>query len=117
MEYFLSQLMNGLCQGAIYALMAIGYSVIVGVVGMVSSPAQGLRAAIRGKKTPDEGVRVRTSGGGLIVDLHIVVIYGMNIAAVTRSIVNRVRYTVEQATGLEVAKVNVFVDAMKTENA
>lgn len=26
-----------------------------GVVGMVSSPAQGLRAAIRGKKTPDEG--------------------------------------------------------------
>jgi len=88
-----------------------------GVVGMVSSPAQGLRAAIRGKKTPDEGVRVRTSGGGLIVDLHIVVIYGMNIAAVTRSIVNRVRYTVEQATGLEVAKVNVFVDAMKTENA
>lgn len=60
---------------------------------------------------------MRTSGGGLIVDLHIVVIYGMNIAAVTRSIVNRVRYTVEQATGLEVAKVNVFVDAMKTENA
>ena len=88
-----------------------------GVVGMVSSPAQGLRAAIRGKKTPDEGVRVRTSGGGLIVDLHIVVIYGMNIAAVTRSIVNRVRYTVEQATGLDVVKVNVFVDAMKTENA
>ncbi|NLF28177.1 MAG: branched-chain amino acid ABC transporter permease [Clostridiales bacterium] len=36
MEYILSQLMNGLCQGAIYALMAIGYSVIVGVVGMVT---------------------------------------------------------------------------------
>ena len=36
MEYLLSQLMNGLCQGAIYALMAIGYSVIVGVVGMVT---------------------------------------------------------------------------------
>lgn len=80
-------------------------------------PRRGCAPAIRGKKTPDEGVRVRTSGGGLIVDLHIVVIYGMNIAAVTRSIVNRVRYTVEQATGLEVAKVNVFVDAMKTENA
>ena len=36
MEYFLNQLINGLCQGAIYALMAIGYSVVVGVVGMVS---------------------------------------------------------------------------------
>ena len=36
MEYVLNQLVNGLCQGAIYALMAIGYSVIVGVVGMVT---------------------------------------------------------------------------------
>lgn len=36
MEYFLNQLINGICQGAIYALIAIGYSVIVGVVGMVT---------------------------------------------------------------------------------
>lgn len=36
MEYLLSQLINGLCQGAIYALMAIGYSVVVGVVGLVT---------------------------------------------------------------------------------
>lgn len=36
MEYILNQLVNGICQGAIYALMAIGYSTIVGVVGMVT---------------------------------------------------------------------------------
>ncbi|GHV44505.1 branched-chain amino acid ABC transporter permease [Spirochaetia bacterium] len=36
MEYILNQIINGLCQGAIYALMAIGYSVVVGVVGMVT---------------------------------------------------------------------------------
>lgn len=36
MDYYLSQLVNGLSQGAIYALMAIGYSTIVGVVGMVT---------------------------------------------------------------------------------
>lgn len=36
MEYLLSQIINGICQGAIYALMAIGYSVIAGVTGMVS---------------------------------------------------------------------------------
>ena len=36
MEYFLNQLVNGICQGSIYALMAIGYSVVVGVVGMVT---------------------------------------------------------------------------------
>ena len=36
MEYFLGQLINGICQGMLYALMAIGYSVVVGVVGMIT---------------------------------------------------------------------------------
>ena len=36
MGYLLNQLLNGICQGAVYALMAIGYSVVVGVVGMVT---------------------------------------------------------------------------------
>lgn len=36
MDYILSQIVNGLCQGAIYALIAIGYSVVAGVTGMVT---------------------------------------------------------------------------------
>lgn len=36
MEYISNQLINGICQGAIYALMAIGYSVVVGITGMVT---------------------------------------------------------------------------------
>lgn len=36
MDYYVSQLINGICQGSIYALMAIGYSVVVGVVGLVT---------------------------------------------------------------------------------
>ena len=88
-----------------------------GVAGMVvSTPSQGLRAAIGKKDAPDKGVRVRSGVTGLLIDLHIVVVYGMNISAITKSIVNKVHYTVEQATGLQVAKVNVFVDGMKTEN-
>ena len=49
------------------------------------------------------------------MDLHISVIYGMNISAIAKSIVNKVRYTVEEVTGLQVKKVNVFVDGMKSE--
>lgn len=36
MSYILDQLMNGLCQGAIYALLAVGYSVVAGVTGMIT---------------------------------------------------------------------------------
>ena len=31
MTYLIEQLINGICQGAIYALFAIGYTIIVGV--------------------------------------------------------------------------------------
>lgn len=36
MEIFLNQLVNGIVQGSIYALVAIGWTVIVGVTGMVT---------------------------------------------------------------------------------
>ena len=33
MTYLIEQLINGICQGAIYALFAIGYTIIVGEEG------------------------------------------------------------------------------------
>ena len=36
MEYLLNHIVNGISQGAIYALMAIGYSVVVGVTGLIT---------------------------------------------------------------------------------
>ena len=86
-----------------------------GVAGMVfSNPGQGLRQILTRKEAADKGVRVRAVGGRLVVDLHIAVTYGVNISAIVNSIINKVRYTVEEVTGLEVAKVNVFVDSMKS---
>lgn len=87
-----------------------------GVAGMVrSGPRQGLRSVLSRRTFADDGIHVRGDGDRLIVDIHIAVIYGMNISAIAKSIVNKVRYTVEEATGLSVKKVNVFVDGMKPE--
>ncbi len=87
-----------------------------GVAGMVKSGTrQGLRSLFFRRSFADEGIRVRSEGGKLVVDLHICVIYGMNIAEISKSIVNKVRYTVEQATGLTVKRVNVYVDGMKAD--
>ncbi len=87
-----------------------------GVAGLVSTtPYQGFRTMIGKGDVPDKGVRVRAAGDGLAIDLHIVVTYGMNISVIVKSIVNKVRYTVEDATGMEVAKVNVYVDGMRAE--
>ena len=101
-----------------YFAYLVGYaaSSCYGVAGMVKSGTnQGLRSVFSKRSFADEGIRVRSENDKLIVDLHISVMYGMNISAIAKSIVNKVRYTVEEATGLDVKKVNVYVDDMKSE--
>ena len=36
MNYFLQQLINGLTLGSIYGLIAIGYTMVFGIIGMVN---------------------------------------------------------------------------------
>ena len=95
----------------------IGHTVTncFGVSGMANCGAsQGLRAFFfRQKKYLDQGVRVKSVGNELILELHIFVTYGVNIAAIVDSITNKVQYTVERATSLAVKKINVYVDGIK----
>ena len=36
MEYFLQQLINGLTLGSVYGLIAIGYTMVYGIIGMIN---------------------------------------------------------------------------------
>ena len=85
-----------------------------GVKGMaVRSKTDGLVHLLR-RESMAKGVKVRFNEDDTVsIELHIVVIYGLNIAAVSSSIVNRVRYTVEELTGLPVHEVTICVDDMK----
>ena len=36
MEYFIQQLVNGITLGSIYGLIAIGYTMVYGIIGMIN---------------------------------------------------------------------------------
>lgn len=59
------------------------------------------------------GIRLRAKKNALVIDLHIITGIGANMAAMTDSIRNKVRYAVEQAIGFEPAAVNVYIDGIK----
>ena len=87
-----------------------------GVVGIsASTPMQGMLRRVSGRSTPAQGVKIKAIGDKLVVDIHIKVLYGINVSAIVKSIMNKVRYAVSQAGGLQVAKINVFVDDMAAE--
>ena len=76
------------------------------LVGEAAKNCYGVAAmAPRGK-----GVRVTSENGRLIIEIHIAVGYGLNIATAAQSITHRVQDEVERSTGLRVARVIVSVD-------
>ena len=86
-----------------------------GVKGMISNtPIRSLRSVLLRGYGAEKGVEVINDKGKLIVNLHIAITYGVNISEVVKSIIHKVRFTVEETTGLVVEKVNVYVDKMSS---
>jgi len=84
-----------------------------GVVGMVPHGKQKLFEFITAGIHSDRGIKVTGDINSINVDLHIVVSYGMNINAIAKSIMHKVKYTVFETTGITVNKVTVRIDGIK----
>ncbi len=84
-----------------------------GVVGMATrSKKDGLVSLVR-PEAVTKGIGVSVSNDGIVIDMHVIIEYGMNINSICRSIVNRVRYTIEKTVGLKVNRVNVRVEGIR----
>jgi uncharacterized alkaline shock family protein YloU len=73
--------------------------------GVVATKGHGLRRRAVVVSTADDG--------GLKIDLHVVVEYGLNLAEVGNSIRGRVQYELERLTQLPVAGVEVHIDDVR----
>ena len=87
-----------------------------GVAGMsTSGAADSIKTLVFGADALDKGVSVHEEEGQLVIDLHIKVLYGINITTVVENIKERVAYAVEKYTDLKVKTINVSVDDIITE--
>lgn len=85
-----------------------------GVRGMAfRNRADGIVMVLR-REVMSKGVKVNYNPDGSIdIDLHIIVNNDVNFSAVSNSIIDEVRYMVNSATGVEVNKVNIFIDGVE----
>ena len=84
-----------------------------GVKGMTTrSVTDGLVHLLR-IESMGKGVLVTSNNDNTIsIELHIAVDQGVNIPVICESITDRVRYEVTKGTGVEVKRVEVFVDSI-----
>ena len=78
-----------------------------GVVGMAARGGRVGRLLARDRLT--QGIEVDRAEGGVAIDLHVVVEYGLNLAEVASTIRNRVGYEVGRLTGLPIRAVEVHI--------
>ena len=82
------------------------------VKSMVPANTADSIAGIFGIDKRGRGVKVTEKDNIIDVEMHIQVKHGMNISAACRSIIEEVKYVVEDATGAKVGNVNVCVDGV-----
>ena len=85
-----------------------------GVVGMASVNVKDGFARLLKRDSLTHGVGVIVSDNGrIIINLHIIVSYGVSILAVTENLIHNVKYKVEEFAGLSVEQINVYVEGVR----
>ena len=83
-----------------------------GVVGMAAHDRLNELAATL-TRDPHHGINVRYERGKIRIDAYIIVQHGTRISTVASSVINAIRFNVEQALGIPVEQVNVSVQGLR----
>ena len=85
-----------------------------GIVGMAAVSVRDGLVKLLKKESLTHGIQVEVSDDNKItINFHVIVAYGVSISAVSENLIHTVKYKVEEFTGIEVSKINIFVDGVR----
>ena len=85
-----------------------------GVDGMVSKSASEGLWELMAKENLSKGVKIQLADDDrLQIELFIMVEYGTKISVISNNIIQKVRYSIENYTGLKVSSITVNVQAVR----
>ncbi|HJC25189.1 MAG TPA: Asp23/Gls24 family envelope stress response protein [Candidatus Eisenbergiella merdavium] len=82
-----------------------------GIVGMGITVKDVVKLLKRDNVT--KGIAVTVNNNKLTLDFHVIVSYGVSILAVSNNLIDNVKYKVEEFTGMEIEKINIFVEGVR----
>lgn len=85
---------------------------VEGVSGMTLGFVDGINQILGTNKKYSKGVKIELEGDKVVIDLYVIVRYGVKIPDVAFSIQNSVKDSVESMTGLIVKSVNINVQGI-----
>lgn len=84
-----------------------------GLVGMThKSATTGIAKLLKGEHM-SKGVSIELTEKGIKVDLYVIVQFGTKISVVADNIIEKVKYNIENQTGLIVSEVNLNIEGVR----
>ncbi len=84
-----------------------------GIVGMAGVNVKDGLVKLLKKDSLTRGITVSINNNKLTLDFHVIVAYGVSIHAVSENLISNVKYKVEEFTGIEIEKINIFVEGVR----
>lgn len=84
-----------------------------GIVGMASVNVKDGLVRLLKMDSLTRGIAVALNHNKLTLDFHVIVAYGVSIIAVADNLISNVKYKVEEFTGIEIEKINIYVDGVR----
>ena len=84
-----------------------------GVVGMAGINVKDGLVNLLKMDSMTRGINVSIQNNKLTLNFHVILAYGVSILAVSDNLISNVKYKVEEFTGIEVEKVNIFVEGVR----
>lgn len=85
-----------------------------GIVGMAAvNMTDGLVKLLK-RDYLTRGINVEVDEENKItIDFHVIVSYGVSISTVSDNLIETVKYKVEEFTGMEISKINIYVEGVR----
>ena len=84
-----------------------------GIVGMAGINVKDGLVKLLKMDSMTRGINVSINNNKLTLNFHVIIAYGVSILAVSDNLISNVKYKVEEFTGMEIAKINIFVDGVR----
>lgn len=105
----------GINENVIATIAGLSAMESYGIVGMASKNAtDGFFELLRWENLA-RGVKVTTREDEVFIDLYVILEYGVKISVVAGNIIEKVKFNVENLTGLKISKVNVYVQGVRVQ--
>ncbi len=85
-----------------------------GIVGMANVNVKDGLVSLLKLDSMTRGINISLDENNrLTLDFHVIVAYGVSISAVSENLIETVKYKVEEFTGIEIDKINIYVEGVR----